>query len=356
MVKADVTILGGGPGGIAASLRARQYGFKTILVEKDAVGGVCLHHGCIPTKSLITDVLSLKEDTSEEEKKNFFGAMLRKKENVVSRIHQGVLSTLRKEGVLLMRGEGRITQEHRVRVNEEEITTKFILIATGSRPKSLPGLSFDGKRILSSDDLLRFEELPKSLLVIGAGATGCEFASLFHLLGTQVTLLEGTSFILPGHDEELSLALKKIFVRQGIDVKTGKKVSTIEEGTQAAKVLLSVGRTPNSPFGLDALNLSLKNDYIPVDRHMRTSVPSVFAIGDVVGKWPLAHVASHQGRVAVDNIAGKTPWQKSARSRSVCLQNRNSLRSVGQNAKPATKGGLYWSAAHPFSCRQRPRF
>ena len=308
-MKADVTILGGGPGGFAAALRAREHGFKTALLEREAVGGVCLHRGCIPTKSLITNAF----------KKELFPDMLLKKERIVSRLHQGALATLKKESVSLIQGEAKILKEHVVGVEGDTIDTKFILIATGSRPKEIPGVPFDGGKILSSDDLLEIKEIPQSLCIIGGGPTGCEFASLFSLLGSHVMLVEAASFLLPGHDEDISEALRKIFVRQGIELHLKEQVSSLElkneevvlttsSGKKLAtgKVLISIGRVPNSShLGLEGLNISLTNGFISVDDGLRTAIPSIFAVGDVIGKWPLAHVAAHQGRVAVDNMAGK---------------------------------------------------
>lgn len=294
-----MTILGGGPGGFAAALRARkEYGLSTVLVEKEAIGGVCLHRGCIPTKSFLTDALLLKP----------YPEIVLKKEKIVSRLHQGALATLRKESVSVIQGAARILKEHLVQVGQETIETKFILIATGSRPRELPGTPFDGEKILSSDDLLKIKEIPKSLLIIGAGPTGCEFASLFNLLGCElvgrVTVVEAASRLLPNHDEEISEALKKIFVRLGIEVRLNQKAAVEKES--AEKILVSIGRIPNSQdLGLEALGVLLKDGFISVDDHMRTAIPSIFAVGDVIGKWPLAHVASHQGEIAVDVIAGK---------------------------------------------------
>ena len=245
--------------------------------------------------------------------------MLNKKEGIVSRIHQGALATLKKEGVILLEGEAKVLREHFVRVSDETIETKFILIATGSRPKEMSGFPFDGERILSSDDLLKIKGIPRSLLIIGAGPTGCEFASLFHALGTQVFLLEATPSILPGQDGEISEALKKIFIKQGIEIHLGETVVSVQKAAHgvtaltasgekkaAEKILVSIGRSPNShTLGLESLAISLRNGYIPVGASMRTTIPSIYAVGDVTGKWPLAHVASHQGRIAIENMAGE---------------------------------------------------
>ena len=351
MMKVDVTILGGGPGGFAAALKAREYGFKALLIEKEAVGGVCLHRGCIPTKSLLADAFLLRKE-KREDKKNAFSEMLSKKEKVVSRIHQGALDTLKKEGVLLIQGEAKVVREHLVRVNDETIETKFILIATGSRPKEITGFPFDGERILSSDDLLKIKDIPQSLLIIGAGPTGCEFASLFHVLGTQVFLLEVAPSILPGQDEEISEALKKIFIKQGIEVHAGETVVSVQkrdegvvvstasgEKKSAEKILVSIGRSPNSQnLGLESLEFSLINGVIPVDACLRTVVPSIYAVGDVTGKWPLAHVASHQGRIAIENIAGK---KRSAEEMAIpeCVFTMPEIAKVGWTEKEAKGKG-----------------
>ncbi|MFH1857697.1 MAG: dihydrolipoyl dehydrogenase [Candidatus Omnitrophota bacterium] len=360
-MKADVTILGGGPGGIAASLHASHNQFKTILVEKDAVGGVCLHRGCIPTKSLITDALALEEGLSGKEKQAFLEAMLRRKESVVARLHQGALASLRDAGVLVVRGEARIISERCVRVNEENIDTRFILVATGSRPKTIQGFPFDGTEILSSDHLLQEKEAPGSLVIIGAGPSGCEFAGLFHRLGTRVILLEALPFLLPGFDEEISETLKKIFIRQGIGVHTGETVASFQRDDggvlvaaasgahyRAEKVLVSVGRTPNTQgLGLEELGVSMNQGFIAVDRQMRTSVPTVFAVGDATGKWPLAHAASHQGRVAVDAMAGK---ESAAEEFAVpeCVFTVPEVAKVGWTEKTARGRGKVSIGRAPF--------
>ena len=301
----DLTILGGGPGGFSAALRAREHGFKTVLVEKAEVGGVCLHKGCIPTKSLITDALFFKKNKSGREETEFFEKMLRKKSEVVSRLHQGMESSLQKKGVSVLRGRGEILREHRLRVRDREIDSRFILIATGSRPKPISGFPFDGNQVLSSDDLLRLSEIPKSLVIIGAGPTGCEFASLYHALGSHITLLEATPRLLPGSDESVSEELKKIFIREGIDVRVGVKVSSLEE-IRAEKILISIGRLPNSDaLGLDKWGVLRADGCIEVNALMQTVVPSIYAIGDVTGQSLLAHVASYQGEIAVDHMAGK---------------------------------------------------
>lgn len=342
-MKADVTIVGGGPGGFAAALRAREYGFKTVLIEKEDVGGVCLHRGCIPTKSLIAEALF---------KKNSFSEMLLKKDKIVSRLHQGAVATLQKGSITLLRGEAEIIAECSVRVNTETVETKFIVVATGSRPKEIPGVAFDGKTILSSDDLLQIKEVPKSLLVVGAGPTGCEFSSLFYLLGSQVTLLEAAPFLLPGQDGEISETLKKIFVKQGMAVCVGEKVTSFHSQEKvvsvttssgktitAEKALISIGRRPNSErLGLEGLKIPLRDGFIPVDGSMRTTIPSIFAVGDVTGQWALAHVASHQGRVAVDTMAGK---KRSAEKAAVpeCIFTVPEVARVGWTEKEAREKG-----------------
>ena len=330
----ELTILGGGPGGFSAALRAREHGFKTVLVEKEEVGGVCLHRGCIPTKSLITDAFFFKKNKGAREETEFFEKMLRKKREIISRLHQGMESSLQKKGVSVLRGHGEVLGEHRLRVSDQEIETKFILIATGSRPKEIPGFPFDGRHVLSSDDLLRLHEIPKSLAIIGGGATGCEFASLYHALGSHVTLIEATPQILPGSDESVSEELKKIFIREGIDVRVGVKVSSLEE-IRAEKVLVSIGRLPNSDaLGLHALGVLLPDGYVEVNAFMQTIVPSIYAIGDVTGQSLLAHVASYQGEIAVDHMAGKA-YEAKAFAVPECVFTIPEVAQVGLTEKEA---------------------
>jgi len=318
MIKTDVAIIGGGPGGVAAALRARTYGFKTHLIEKNAIGGVCLHQGCIPTKSLLEDASRLRR-IAPSDPASFFPKMIQKKEAVVSRLHQGATAMLKKEGVVVIPEAAFFQDVHRLQVGEETLEAKFFIIATGSYPRALKTLPFDGEKVLSSDDLLKLKEIPKSLLVVGGGPTGCEFASLYHALGTEVTLLEAMSTLLPGQDEEVSEGLKRTFQRQGIQVvlkeeaighqitQQGVVVSTKSKKTlEAEKVLVSVGRLPRTEaLGVEALGVRLEKGCLSVNTKMQTSIPTLFAIGDVVGKWPLAHVAAHQGRIAVDTMAGR---------------------------------------------------
>ncbi len=318
MRKADVTIVGGGPGGFAAALRARKHGFETFLVEKSALGGVCLNEGCIPTKSFIADALRLKKEIPAEEKNLYFPEMIRKKDGLVLRLRRGAAATLKQHGVNVLEAEARVTGPGTVRAGYETIETRFILIATGSRPRPLEQVPFDEEQILSSDGLLGLKEVPGSLLVIGAGPTGCEFASLFHLLGCRVTLVEATPALLPGQDREISEFLKKEMLRQGISVHTGETVREMKRGKdsveitlhsrevlRADKILVSIGRIPNSHhLGLENLGVLSPKGFVVVDDSMKSAVPSLFAVGDVVGGYPLAHVASHQGRIAVDRMAG----------------------------------------------------
>ncbi|MBI4436980.1 MAG: dihydrolipoyl dehydrogenase [Candidatus Omnitrophica bacterium] len=333
-MEADLTILGGGPAGFRAALRAREYGFKTFLIEKEEVGGVCLHRGCIPTKCLLTDVLFLKKNSVGKERAKVFQGMLRRKSEVVSRLHSGMESTLRKSGVAMVHGRGELLREHLLRVNGKEIKTRFILIATGSRPKELPGAPFDGKQILTSDDLLGLHEIPERLVIIGAGPTGCEFASLYHALGTHVTLLEATSQLLPASDETISEELKKIFVREGMEVKVGEKVTSLQKGT-AEKILVSIGRLPNSEALGRNLGILLPDGSVEVDPFMRTAVSSIYAVGDVTGKSLLAHVASYQAEIAVDHMAGKTDKTMEGRAIPECVFTIPEVAQVGLTEKKA---------------------
>ncbi len=326
----DVTIIGGGPGGYAAARRARDYGFQTLLIEKGKIGGVCLHRGCIPTKSLIADALAERS----------FSESHLKKEKVISRLYAGMTATLEKEGVSTMQGEAQVAREHVVRVGHREIETKFILIATGSRPKELTGIPFDDHRFLSSDGLLSLKEVPKSLWIIGAGPTGCEFASLFQKLGTQVTLVEAMPQILPESDAEIAESLRKIFTRQGIAVQVNKKINAPGETDQAEKILISIGRLPNTEgLGLEKWGVLSPCGTIEVDPFMRTKVPSIYAVGDVTGKSLLAHAASAQAELAVDHMHGEkiNPGENAIPE---CVYTRPEVAEVGLTEQEAREKGI----------------
>ena len=331
----DVVIIGSGPGGYVAAIRAAQLGMSILIVERDAkLGGVCTLRGCIPTKALLhsADVLEEARHGAEvgvaaREVRLDFPAAMKHKEKVVRQSTNGVSYLMKKNKVDVASGFGRIAGAGRVSVagpegSETVYSAKNILIATGSTPRSLPGIEIDHQAILSSDSILELAEVPKSLIVIGSGAVGVEFASVYSRFGSKTTVVEILPRIVPLEDEDISRELAASFKRQGIAVYVDTRVERVTKngggveviarssgGTKtetfrAEKILLAVGRKPLSEnIGLEGLGIETDRGYVKVDRFMRTNVPNVYAIGDVVPTPWLAHVASAEGVVAVEHMA-----------------------------------------------------
>jgi dihydrolipoamide dehydrogenase len=331
----DLVIIGSGPGGYVAAIRAAQLGLSVTVVEKDPqFGGTCLHRGCIPTKALLRTAGMLDEIRSSAK----FGIEVASpsldldraqafKQQVVDKNAKGIEYLFKKNGVEGVRGRGRLVGSHEVEVAGEAGTTTYgarhILIATGSVPRQLPSVPTDGQRVLSSDDLLERSEVPVSLVVLGAGAVGCEFASIFNSFGSEVVLVEMLPRLLPLEDEEISKQLQRSLKKRGIKTMAGTRLQDVvpvdggleigverEKGggkTLTAEVLLvAVGRAPvTSDLGLEALGVRLDRGYVEVNKLMQSDVPHIYAIGDVVNTPWLAHVASAEGILAVEHMAGQ---------------------------------------------------
>lgn len=330
MSKYDVVIVGAGPGGYVAAIRAGQLGLKVAIVEREEVGGVCLNWGCIPSKSLLknAEVLSLMKQadkfgiTFDNMQYDLSKAMNRSRQ-VADRLVKGVQYLLKKNKVDLVKGEGRIAGTGTVEVSPEgkKLDTKNVIIATGSRPRLLPGLQFDSELIISSYDALKLTEVPSRLIVVGGGAIGVEFAYFYRTYGSEVTIIELLPHILPNEDEEISILLEKSLSKLGIEILTGCSVQKItkqkgkgkvlfssesgEKEIEGDKILIAIGVMGNSEnIGLEKLGVKVEKGFINVDEKMATNVEGVYAIGDVTGPPLLAHVASAQGVLAVETIAG----------------------------------------------------
>jgi len=326
----DVVVIGGGPGGYVAAIRAAQLGATTALVEKEYLGGTCLNVGCIPSKALLSSAERLHELRASDQlgirvqgEVTFdWAAVMNHKERTVRQLRGGVELLVKSNGITLFRGTGSLAAANRVRIEgpdgAQELGATNVILATGSveaRPP-IPGLDLPG--VIGSTQALSIDAVPPSIAVIGGGAVGCEFASVFHHFGAKVTVVEMMEHLLPLEDADLGNGLARAFGRQGIAVKTGAKVERITgqdgalkvelaggEAVDAAKVLVAIGRTPYTEgLGLDRVGVEMERRAIKVDDHMRTSVPGLWAIGDATGKFPLAHVASMQGEVAVENALG----------------------------------------------------
>ncbi len=334
----DVVIIGSGPGGYVAAIRAGQLGLKTALIEKDKkLGGTCLHRGCIPTKSLLytaelySHILHAAEFGIDLTSPSVNWAQAQKhKQKVVDKGAAGIDFLMKKNKITVVKGHGRITGKGKVEVTlteggKQTLEAKNIVLAMGSVPKSLPNVPVDHKRVMNSDSILEIQTIPKSIIVLGAGAVGTEFASVFAHVGSQTTIVEFMPNLLPIEDLDCSKELEKQFKRlRKIEVMTGTKVEKVETSAKGVKVtvttgtetkvleaeilLSAVGRSPvTNDAGLDKTNIQLDRGFIKVDANQLTSEPNVYAIGDITPYPMLAHVASAQGILAAEHIAGKNP-------------------------------------------------
>jgi len=369
--KYDIAIIGSGPGGYVAGIRAGQLGQKTVLIEKDnKFGGTCLHVGCIPTKALLFDAEIYDHFKNAKEYgivcKEFsvdWAAIQTRKTRIVTRLAKGVEMLLKKNQVETIQGFGRVAGPGRVSVSDaknqtHEITARNIVLATGSEAKMLPGLQADAKTVLTNREILDLKEVPKSMIIIGAGAVGVEFASIFHRFGTKVTVLEMLPRAVPLEDEEISAELEKAFKKQGIAIhtqakvekaaKTAKGVSVSFTGgdgksqaLEAETLLVAVGRAPNTQgIGLEKTRVKLERGFVKVNPYMQTEEPGIYAIGDIVAASPLlAHVGSMEGIVAVTHAAGKSPEPINYNQIPNCTYCEPEIASVGLSERQAREAG-----------------
>lgn len=327
----DVVVIGAGPGGYVSAIRCAQLGMKAAIVERDALGGVCLNWGCIPSKALLknaeivsyvrrADEFGLRFDNFHAD----FSAAIDRSRKVVDRNVRGVAYLLRKNNIDHIAGEASIVSPGVVEVSPQgdRLNGKNIIIATGARPRSIPSLPVDGDRVITSRESIVLRDLPGSMVIVGGGAIGVEFAYVYKMYGVEVTVVELLPRLVPNEDEEISHQLERSFSRVGINVMTGAGVSGVvptaggvsvtvdqngvEHTLEADKVLVAVGIQPNTEgLGLDHIGVATERGYITIDDRMATNVPGVFAIGDVTGKLALAHAASAQAVTAAEAIAGE---------------------------------------------------
>ena len=336
----DVVVVGSGPGGYVAAIRAAQLGLKTAIVERETLGGVCLNWGCIPTKALIHNAEILEElhnaadyGFSFDNLKVDFGKAVKRSRDIVSRQTKGVGFLMKKNKIEVIEGHGVFTDSHTLQVTPSEfkpeakaqsITAANFIIATGARARSLPGTQIDGERIIQYRDAIVLKEVPKKLIVVGSGAIGMEFSYVYSTYGAEVTVVEMLDQILPLEDAEVAAEVQKVFSKRGVNLLTSTRTEKVEIGADgvtvtvknlkseevqtltADKVLMAIGVQPNTDsLGLDAAGVKMeKRGFIEIDEVMRTSVPHIFAIGDCTGKLALAHVASAMAIVAAETVAG----------------------------------------------------
>jgi len=331
----DVAVIGGGSAGYVGAIRGAQLGLRAAVIEKEKLGGTCLHRGCIPTKSFLhsselahllhgAGALGLKINGVEID----WPAVLKRKESVVNQLWRGTEFLMKKNKITVLKGEAEIESEHRVTVKEsgEVVNAKNLLVASGSRPKSLPGLKMDGDRVINSDHAVSLDKMPGSIVIVGAGAVGTEFACVYNGYGADVTLIEFMPTLLPLEDVEVGQQLAKVLAKRGIKILTGAQVQpdtmksangkmtvSVKSGEQiqtvdGERLLVAVGREGiTDGFGLEKLDIQVEKGYIKTDEHYRTGHPNVFAAGDVIGNFLLAHVAYYEGEHVMEYIAGKNP-------------------------------------------------
>ena len=363
----DITILGGGPGGYVAAIRASQLGLKTAIIDQDELGGVCLNWGCIPTKSLLKSAEMINSIKNAEQYgikipsyKIEHGKIVDRSRQISERLSKGISFLMKKNNIKHIQGRGVFTTTNNIEVSNgrkvTNIKSKHFIIATGGRPKNVPGISFDGKQIISSKEAMVLNKPPKDMLIIGAGAIGSEFAYFYNTCGTKVVMIEMMGRILPMEDEDISKELRKKFIDSGIVINTNTQVEKVEKLKTKVKVhvkngnkktilesstvLVAIGITGNiDDIGLDTIGVHTDNGSITIDEYGQTNISNIFAIGDVSGPPWLAHVASAQGHVAVEKIADHNTYPVDYNNIPSCTYCQPQVASLGLTEIQAKEQG-----------------
>lgn len=374
----DLVVLGGGTGGYVAAIRAAQLGLQVAIVEKGDLGGTCLHRGCIPSKALLrsAEILRQTKEASQygidtKDTTLNFAKVQERKDSIVKTLHQGVLGLMKKGKIDVYEGFGRIlgpsifspmpgtiSIEYANGDENTMIVPKNVLIATGSKPRSLSGLEIDGINVMTSDEALQMEELPKSIIIVGGGVIGIEWASMLADFGVDVTVVEYLDRILPTEDDAIAKEVEKLLKKKGITFVKGAKVlpdtlstetgvsidaeiSGENKGFQADKMLVSVGRQANtSNIGLENTDIVIEKGFIQTNQFFQTKETHIYAIGDVIGGMQLAHVASHEGIVAVEHMADQNPSPIVYDNIPTCIYSNPEVASVGLTEKQAKEKGF----------------
>ncbi len=362
--KFDIAVIGGGPGGYPAAIRASQLGKSVALIEAKELGGTCLNRGCIPSKALIAgaEIVGRLKEASEfgiqiQSANVDYGKLAGHKDRVVEKMLKGLEGVIAANKITVFRGFGQLVSPREIKITGKDSITTIsadkIIIATGSEPRSLPAFRFDYERIHDSTSLLALTSLPKKILIIGGGVIGCEFASLYATLGTDVTILELLPRIISTEAEEMSQALTRSFHKKGIKIETGIKIEKFERDEQGVGAytgegrffkadccLVAVGRSLNTRgIGLEKAGVVVQdNGSLAVDSKMETNVDGIYAVGDITSRWLLAHVATHQGIIAADNACGKESHMHYNAIPSVIFTHPE-IGSVGLSLEEALKQG-----------------
>lgn len=373
----DLVILGGGTGGYVAAIRASQLGLKTAVIEKGKLGGTCLHKGCIPSKALLrsAEVFATAKRGEEfgvmaHEVSLNFGKVQERKNKIVDQLHKGVQHLMKQGKIDVYEGTGRIlgpsifspmpgtiSVEMNSGEENEMLIPKNVIIATGSRPRTLPGLEPDNEFVMTSDEALAMESLPKSIIIVGGGVIGIEWASMLSDFGVDVTVIEYADRIIPTEDKEISKEMQRLMKKKGVNIVTSAKVlpETLQKGDgviisaeikgeakefKAEKILVSVGRQANiEGIGLENTDIQIEKGYIAVNEYFQTKESHIYAIGDCIGGLQLAHVASHEGIVAVEHIAGQNPSPIDYSHVSKCIYSNPEAASIGLTEDEAKEKG-----------------
>ncbi|MGD6841417.1 dihydrolipoyl dehydrogenase [Bacillus infantis] len=373
----DLVILGGGTGGYVAAIRASQLGLKTAVVEKGKLGGTCLHNGCIPSKALLrsAEVYATARNSEEfgvltGDVSVNFGRVQERKNKIIDQLHKGVQHLMKQGKIDVFEGLGRIlgpsifspmpgtiSVEMNNGSENEMLIPKNVIVSTGSRPRTLPGLEIDGTQVMTSDEALEMTEIPKSIIIVGGGVIGIEWASMLSDFGSEVTVIEYADRIIPTEDKEISKEMQRLMKKKGVKFAVGAKVlpETLQKGEEvrisaeikgeqkefsAEKILVSVGRQANTEgIGLENTDIQLEKGFISVNEYFQTKESHIYAIGDVIGGLQLAHVASHEGITAVEHIANENPSPLDYSLISKCIYSSPEAASVGLTEDEAKEKG-----------------
>lgn len=361
----DLIVIGGGPAGYAAAIRASQLGKKTLCVEKDKLGGICLNWGCIPTKALLTNAHLIEMVNSHGKAFGFegtskwnFGQIIARSRGVANNLNKGIEGLFRKYKVNHTVGVAKVVAPHKVQVGDKTVTAGAVIVATGVRPRPLPGADYDGKQIISYKEAMSLAAQPKSMLIIGAGPIGLEFGYFYNALGTKVTVVEMQDRIVPGEDEDISAALATGLTKRGMTILTGTKTGKVEKTRTGVKVevesakgkqtieaetmLVAIGVVGNVEEVLDSkLGVVVERDHIKVDRDngFKTNIDGLYAVGDIIGPPWLAHVAHHEAIACVETLFGKHPRKVDYSIIPGCTYTVPGIGAVGLTEKQAKEKG-----------------